>query len=79
MYTCKHCGKPVERTIEGELICEQCYASLTEDTPSKEDLEAMRYYYTHCSVCDKPGRFHHQICPQCRKDLEKELGARWQK
>jgi hypothetical protein len=25
MYHCKQCGDPVERAIEGELICEDCW------------------------------------------------------
>lgn len=64
MYVCTECGKPVERTIEGELICEDCYA-MSDMSP--EEIKWQRHHVTHCQVCDVETG-HPGLCTKCRKE-----------
>jgi len=54
IYVCKHCGRPVERTIEGELVCADCYSQLELTEEQRRERAEMQYYLTHCQECDRP-------------------------
>lgn len=66
-YTCKHCGKPVEQAIEGELVCERCYDT-DEMTPEEAEIQ---WYMTHCSECGRGLPIHHSgsVCQLCEDEL----------
>lgn len=70
VYHCQDCGRPVERAIEGELICADCRAA-REISAGKVDPEGaiMHWYLTHCHECERPlpgGG----ICQQCQRELD---------
>lgn len=76
MYSCKHCGRPVERAIEGELVCEACW-SREQQTEEERQADAEiaqweRWSRSHCEDCEKPlpgGG----VCPDCRAEREQVL------
>ena len=58
VYYCKRCGKPVERSIEGELVCERCWLRGEADPALLAEEEALRRAVaaspTHCPDCGRP-------------------------
>lgn len=73
---CKECGRPVERAIEGELICEDCW---TKGQMSEEELafdEAVNWFRTHCAQCEKefkPGKLIDGYCKKCYNDIRSSV------
>lgn len=51
---CKICHKPIERSIEGELICADCWTTSQQDPESRAFDALMEWYETHCADCEKP-------------------------
>lgn len=69
---CKHCGRIVETSIEGELICQRCWDE--QQMPDEEQaMQAdIRWYNSHCQDCDKPlpgGG----VCPECLAERNRVL------
>lgn len=53
MYVCKECGKPVEQSIEGELICSDCWTLSQMSTEDRAFEKSVAWFDTHCAVCEK--------------------------
>jgi len=79
-YYCKGCGDPVERAIEGELICADCWnlaeMSEAEAVADRQMREYLAWASCHCESCKKELRGG-GVCPECqaeRDEIERALG-----
>ena len=52
---CKHCGKLLERSIEGEPVCESCWSRGQMSAEERADNDEIEYWMTHCNEtgCEK--------------------------
>jgi hypothetical protein len=75
MYVCKECKVEIERTIEGELICESCW-NRHEDPEGAEVSAQIHYALTHCCDCDNPLKTarekENMRCNKCQNELKHE-------
>jgi len=62
VYYCKHCQKPIEQSIEGELVCEACWCGQTERD------KKIAWYGSHCHECGRELRGG-GLCRKCELDL----------
>jgi len=70
MYTCKHCKRPIEQAIEGELVCPACHSQ--EDMLSEQ--EEIAYLASHCPDCGASVRGG-GYCPDCQAENDQVLAS----
>jgi hypothetical protein len=74
-YDCYRCGKPVERAIEGELICSQCWSQGEMDDDARACDAAIEEYEqwgkTHCPRCEGMW-LGGGLCPTCTEEDAQE-------
>ena len=75
-YHCKNCNKPVERAIEGELICQNCY-NQSEMSPADIELnKQIEHAINHCPDCDckytTAADKEHGRCKKCQLEIEED-------
>ena len=77
MYCCKHCGKPVEIAIEGELICNACWTRSQQSSESIELDETIEFMTTHCANCERLRGGLQELdwgyCHTCQRENELDL------
>lgn len=69
MYRCKHCFRPIEVAIEGELICPACY-SQEDALPEQKEIAWLK---SHCMDCDKPIPHGGGYCTTCQAKNEQAM------
>lgn len=77
-YLCQSCRDPVDRTIEGELICSRCWnLSQTDRAVSRIDREIATYLAwaeVHCEGCSA-GLKGGGLCPSCQGERQEVEAA----
>lgn len=73
---CK-CGKPVEKAIEGEIICENCWSWGQMSAEDRESVKIQIWFENHCAGCEKKCKPNENgLCTNCQAEFEKELMER---
>jgi hypothetical protein len=79
---CKKCGKPVEKAIEGECICVDCW---TLAQMSVDDIQAMKereWFDTHCPGCEQTFKTKQEkeagYCKACQQGNKKLIAEVYQ-
>ena len=73
---CKYCGRPVEQSIEGELVCsndEQTTQDMSQD--EKDQYELVKWLEWHCEGCEEVTsrailKRNHGYCNDCNLEHE---------
>lgn len=69
---CKYCGKPIEQSIEGELVCDlPCPSQASKE--EQDQVTLMKWLETHCEGCEKPThpailKRTHGYCLDCEEE-----------
>ena len=76
MYLCKYCGKPLGTTIEGELVCSDCYEWEQMSPEEKKESMKIGWLQTHCAGCSAPLKTEEELnagcCEKCIVDVHDE-------